>query len=226
MAERAEREVGTNPMGELILVRHGETAWSLSGQHTGHTDLPLTEHGESQARSVAPLLADRRIGLTLVSPLARTRRTAELAGLGNYRLTPDLHEWDYGGYEGITTADIHRTRPGWNLWTDGVAPGPPGFPGETPAQIGARADRVLAGVSDVLRSDDADVALVSHGHFLRVLTARYLGLEPSAGVLFMLATGTLSRLGTEHDRPVITAWNLELPDSVLRAAEQQKADVA
>jgi broad specificity phosphatase PhoE len=226
MAERGEREVGTNPMGELILVRHGETAWSLSGQHTGHTDLPLTEHGESQVRSVAPLLADRKVGLTLVSPLARTRRTAELVGLDPYRLTPDLHEWDYGGYEGVTTADIHRTRPGWSLWTDGVTPGPAEFPGETPEQVGARADRVLAEVTDVLRSDDADVVLVSHGHFLRVLTARYLGLEPAAGALFLLGTGTVSRLGTEHDRPVITAWNLELPDSVLRAAEQEKADVA
>lgn len=215
-------------MGELILVRHGETAWSLSGQHTGLTDLPLTEHGEDQARAVAPLLADRRIGLTLVSPLARTRRTAELAGLDSHRLAPDLHEWDYGGYEGITTADIHRTRPGWDLWTDGVAPGPAEHPGESPAEVGARADRVLARIMDTLRSGDEDVALVSHGHFLRVLTARYLGLPPSAGALFLLSTGTLSRLGTEHDRPVITAWNLEVPEGLLRAAartEQEKADV-
>jgi broad specificity phosphatase PhoE len=213
-------------MGELILVRHGETAWSLSGQHTGHTDLPLTENGERQARAVAPLLSDRRIGHTFVSPAARTRRTAELAGLDSYRLLPDLHEWDYGSYEGITTKEIHQTRPDWDLWTDGVAPGPADHPGESPADVGERADRVLAEVMDILRAGDDDVALVSHGHFLRVLTARYLGLGPAAGSLFLLATGTLSRLGLEHDRPVITAWNLELPQGALRAAEQEKADAA
>ncbi|MFJ4922920.1 histidine phosphatase family protein [Streptomyces sp. NPDC088725] len=213
-------------MGELILVRHGETAWSLSGRHTSHTDLALTKHGESQARSIAPLLADRTVGLTLVSPLARAVRTAELAGLGHRRLTPDLREWDYGGYEGITTVDIHRDRPDWNLWTDGVAPGPAEHPGEGPAEVGARADRVLARALNALASGDEDVALVSHAHFLRVLTARYLGLEPAAGALFRLETGTVSRLGTEHGRPVVAAWNLELPDSVLRAAAQERPDVA
>jgi probable phosphoglycerate mutase len=212
-------------MGELILVRHGETAWSLSGKHTGHTDLPLTEHGESQARSVAPLLVDLPVGRTLVSPTARTRRTAELAGLHPYRLSPDLHEWDYGGYEGVTTEEIQRTRPDWNLWTDGVAPGPADHPGESPEQVGQRADRVLAVVLDALRSRDENVALVSHGHFLRVLTARYLGLAPAAGSLFLLATGTVSRLGREHRRPVITAWNLELPAHV-RPEKPEKAEVA
>ncbi|MBP0458041.1 histidine phosphatase family protein [Streptomyces montanisoli] len=209
-------------MGELILVRHGETEWTLSGQHTGNTDIPLTEHGEDQARAVAPLLADRTVGLVLVSPLGRTERTAELAGLTEYRVTTDLHEWDYGGYEGITTDEIHRTRPGWDLWTDGVTPGDADHPGETPEQVGARADRVLDLARKALAESDDDVALVSHGHFLRVLTARYLGLDASAGSLFKLETGTVSRLGTEHDRPVMTAWNLQVPESVLRAELRAK----
>ncbi|MFJ2178639.1 histidine phosphatase family protein [Streptomyces sp. NPDC087851] len=199
-------------MGELILVRHGETAWSLSGQHTSYTDLPMTGRGEDEARSLAPLLRERRIGVTFVSPMARARRTAELAGLTPYRVEPDLREWNYGGYEGITTVEIHRTRPDWDLWTDGVVPGPADQPGEGPGEVGHRADRVLTEALAALDpADGADVALVAHGHFLRVLTARYLGLAPAAGALFRLATGTLSRLGTEHDRPVITAWNLALP---------------
>lgn len=202
-------------MGELILIRHGETEWSRSGQHTSYTDLPLTPFGEHQARALAPLLTCRRIALTLVSPSARARRTAELAGLAAPRVTPELHEWDYGGYEGVTTDEIHRTRPGWNLWTDGVAPGPEGHPGETPAEVGARADRVLAEVAREAGPDAGqDIALVAHSHFLRVLTARYLGLGPAEGTLFQLATGAVSRLGTEHGRPVITAWNVSLPRSL------------
>ncbi|MBV1950086.1 histidine phosphatase family protein [Streptomyces sp. BV129] len=194
-------------MGDLLLVRHGETEWSLSGQHTSWTDLPLTEHGEEQARSLAPLLAGRTFALTLTSPLARARRTAELAGLTGTDPEPDLREWDYGGYEGITTVDIHRTRPDWDLWTDGAVPGPEGHPGESPEQIGARIDRVLARVEKALDSDSRDVLLVAHGHVLRVLTARRLGLPPSEGRLFQLATGTVSRLSTEHGRPVIVEWN-------------------
>ncbi|MGW2813857.1 histidine phosphatase family protein [Streptomyces sp. NPDC001415] len=197
-------------MGELILVRHGETEWSLSGQHTSYTDLPLTAYGEEQARAVAPLLADRPVGLALVSPLQRAVHTAELAGFKNARITPDLHEWDYGGYEGITTVEIHRGRPDWNLWTDGVAPGPAGHRGESPAEVGARADRVLAEAEAALRAGDDDVVLIAHSHFLRVLTARYLGLPASGGALFVLDTGAMSRLGREHDRPVITAWNTVL----------------
>ncbi|MCA1217434.1 histidine phosphatase family protein [Streptomyces sp. 8L] len=204
-------------MGELILVRHGETEWTLSGRHTGNTDIPLTARGEDQARAVAPLLADRTVGLTLVSPLGRTERTAELAGLTDYRVSTDLHEWDYGGYEGVTTEKIHTTRPDWYLWTDGVIPGDADHPGETPEQVAERADRVLAEVRKAMAETDDDVALVSHGHFLRMLTARYLELAPAAGSLFKLETGTLSRLGTEHDRPVITAWNLQISESVLRA---------
>ncbi|MFE4333193.1 MULTISPECIES: histidine phosphatase family protein [unclassified Streptomyces] len=206
-------------MGELILIRHGETEWSRSGQHTSHTDLPLTPLGERQARALAPLLADRQIALTLVSPAVRARRTAELAGLVAPRITPELREWDYGGYEGVTTEEIRRTRPEWNLWTDGVAPGPEAHPGETPAEVGARADRVLAEVAEAAGRDaDEDIALVAHSHFLRVLTARYLGLTPAEGTLFQLATGAVSRLGTEHGQPVMTAWNVTLPEGLFPRA--------
>lgn len=190
-----------------MLVRHGETEWSRSGQHTSWTDLPLTEHGEEQARSLTPLLAGRTFALTLTSPLGRARRTAELAGVTGAEPEPDLREWDYGGYEGITTVDIHRTRPEWDLWTDGAVPGPEGHPGESPEQIGARVDRVLARVEKALEADSSDVLLVAHGHVLRVLTARRLGLPPGEGRLFQLATGTVSRLSTEHGRPVIAEWN-------------------
>jgi broad specificity phosphatase PhoE len=192
-------------VGDLLLVRHGETEWSRSGRHTSFTDLPLTQEGEAQAKSLAPLLSGRAFALVLTSPLRRAVRTAELAGLSGAVTDSDLHEWEYGGYEGITTADIHGTRPGWDLWTDGVAPGPEGHPGESPAEVGARADRVLSRVDAALA--DGDVVLVAHGHVLRVVTARRLGLQPADGRLFQLATGTLSRLSTEHGRPVIAEWN-------------------
>lgn len=206
-------------MGELILIRHGETEWSRDGQHTSHTDLPLTPLGERQARALAPLLADRDIALTLVSPSVRARRTAELAGLAAPRITPELREWDYGGYEGITTHDIQLTRPGWNLWTDGVTAGPEAHPGETPAAVGERADRVLAEVREAAeRAGDEDIVLVAHSHLLRVLTARYLGLTPAEGTLFQLATGAVSRLGREHGQPVITAWNVTLPEGLFPTA--------
>ncbi|MFE9649520.1 histidine phosphatase family protein [Streptomyces sp. NPDC006365] len=192
-------------MGDLLLVRHGETEWSRSGQHTGRTDLPLTRRGEEQAKLLAPLLTGRSFALVLTSPLGRAVRTAELAGLSGPAVDPDLHEWDYGGYEGVTTAEIHRTRPDWDLWTDGVPPGADGQPGESPVQVGERADRVLSRVAPVL--PEGDVLLVAHGHFLRVLTARRLGLPPSDGRLFRLETGTLSRLSTEHGWPVVAEWN-------------------
>jgi broad specificity phosphatase PhoE len=224
MTDKSGKRVA-GAMGELVLVRHGETEWTLSGQHTGNTEVPLTAHGEDQARAVVPLLKDRTVGLTLVSPLGRTERTAELAGLTDYRVTTDLHEWDYGGYEGVTTDEIHKTRPDWYLWTDGVIPGDAAHPGETPEEVGERADRVLAEVRKAMAEMDDDVVLVSHGHFLRVLTARYLELPPAAGRMFKLETGTVSRLGTEHDRPVITAWNLQIPGSVLRA-ESRVRDTA
>nr|WP_210167352.1 histidine phosphatase family protein [Streptomyces sp. SID4946] len=194
-------------VADLLLVRHGETEWSRSGQHTSYTDLPLTDHGEEQAKSLAPLLSGRTHALVLSSPLGRALRTAALAGLTGVESEPALHEWDYGGYEGITTAEIHRTRPEWDLWTDGVVPGPEGHPGETPAEVGARADRVLDRVAGALAADGPDVVLVAHAHFLRVLTARRLGLAPAQGRLFQLATATVSRLSTEHGHPVIAEWN-------------------
>jgi probable phosphoglycerate mutase len=192
-------------VGDLLLVRHGETEWSVSGQHTSWTDLPLTRRGEEQAMSLAPLLAGRTFALALTSPLHRAIRTAELAGLVGAVPDPELHEWDYGAYEGVTTVDIHRTRPDWYLWDDGVPPGPAGHPGESPAEVGQRADRVLKHAGTAL--EDGDVVLVGHAHFLRALTARYLGLTAADGRLFQLATGTVSRLSTEHGRPVIAEWN-------------------
>ncbi|MGW7753466.1 histidine phosphatase family protein [Streptomyces violaceusniger] len=196
-------------MAELVLIRHGETDWSRSRKHTSWTDVPLTPRGEEQARALRPPLAARKIGLTLVSPMARAMRTARLAGLEDLTVEPDLLEWDYGGYEGITTTEIHRTRPGWNLWTDGVPPGGPDHPGESPERIGARVDGVLDRIAAELEAEDgADVVLVAHAHVLRVLTARRLGLPPSAGALFRLDTATVSRLGTEHGRPAVVAWNV------------------
>ncbi|GAA2714837.1 MULTISPECIES: histidine phosphatase family protein [Streptomyces] len=204
-------------MGELLIVRHGETEWSRDGRHTSWTDLPLTDTGERQAVALRPLLGGRRIGLVLVSPLLRARHTAELAGLGDAEVEPLLKEWDYGAYEGVTTAEITRERPGWSLFDDGVPPGPPGHPGESPAEAGARADALLARLGPVLGAegdagdagdgDAGDVVLVGHAHFLRVLTARRLGLPPAAGALFRLDTGTVGALGTEHGRPALTAWN-------------------
>lgn len=195
-------------MGELVLVRHGETEWTVSGQHTSYTDIPLTPRGEEQARALGPLLASLRIACVISSPLQRARQTAKLAGLENVVIDPDLREWDYGGYEGVTTRDIRRDRPDWDIWTDGVAPGPEGHPGETPEEVGRRADRVLDRAEAALcDSEGGEVVLVAHGHFLRVLTARRLGLSPADGALFGLATGTVGRLGMEHGRPVLTGWN-------------------
>jgi broad specificity phosphatase PhoE len=199
-------------MGELILLRHGETEWSLSGRHTGRTDIPLTARGEQAAAALAPALAKRDIIAAFTSPASRAVRTAQLAGLGaptaSYQLQtdPDLQEWDYGGYEGRTTADIQKERPGWYLWRDGVIPGDAAHPGETVEHVGQREDAVLARVRPLLPL--GDVALVAHGHSLRILTARWLGLDADSGRLFALSTGTLSTLGTEHDMPVITSWNV------------------
>jgi broad specificity phosphatase PhoE len=207
-------------MGDLILLRHGATAWSAEGRHTGRTDVPLTPHGVAQAASLAPMLArliaDGQIAAVFTSPARRAVRTAELAGLtGTGQRTgprplvkqdPDLWEWDYGGYEGVTTADIQRERPGWYLWRDGVIPGDAEHPGETVESVGERADRVLKRAEPLLA--EGDVVLVAHGHMLRVLTARCLGLPPSDGRLFRLDTGTISTLSTEHDEPVIQSWNV------------------
>ncbi|WP_392894299.1 histidine phosphatase family protein [Streptomyces sp. LN699] len=194
-------------MSDLMLVRHGETAWSANGKHTGLTDIPLTARGVEEAISLAPFFLDRQPALVLTSPLRRAVATAQLAGLSDGVTDPDLHEWDYGGYEGVTTAEIRKTRPNWSLWTDGVPPGDNGHPGEQAEQVGARADRALARIAEVLREDRGDVVVVAHGHFLRVLTARYLGLPPAEGRLFLLRTGTVSLLSTEHELPVIAGWN-------------------
>ncbi|MEU6738614.1 histidine phosphatase family protein [Streptosporangium sandarakinum] len=193
-------------MREMFLLRHGETEWSRNGRHTGRTDLPLTEKGEAQARALARLVAERSFDLVLVSPATRARRTAELAGITGYEIDPDLWEWDYGGYEGITTATIREDRPGWYLWRDGVVPGDADHPGESAAEVGARADRVI----DRARAAGGEVALVAHGHFLRVLCARWLDLPPADGRLFRLDTGTYSRLGYEHAEPVVLSWNAPL----------------
>jgi broad specificity phosphatase PhoE len=196
-------------MGDLILLRHGETAWSKSGQHTGRTDIPLTANGEAAAKALAPLVAQRDIVAVFTSPAQRAVRTAALAGLTGAQQDRDLWEWDYGGYEGLTTAQIQEQHPGWNLWRDGVIPGDAAHPGETEAEVGQRVDRVLARAKALLA--DGDVVLVAHGHVLRVLTARYLLLEPSFGRRLRLDTGTISTLSTEHDDPVISSWNVPPP---------------
>ena len=201
-------------MGELILLRHGQTDWSQAGKHTGRTDVPLTPRGVADAAALAPMLARRPLDAVFTSPASRARRTAELAGLdgagGRFpvKTDPDLWEWDYGGYEGMTTARIREQVPGWYLWQDGVIPGDADHPGETVEQVGARADRVLERAWAYLGDGVGEVALVAHGHVLRVLTARWLGLPPVDGRLFRLDTGTVSTLGTEHDEPVITTWNV------------------
>jgi len=187
-------------MAEIILIRHGETEWSAAGKHTSVTDLDLTARGEDQARAVGAYLAGRDLAAVLVSPRKRATRTAELAGLGPVTVDEDLAEWNYGEYEGITSAEIRRSRADWSLWTDG-APG-----GETPAQVAARLDRVLERAAAYL-AEGGDVALIAHGHSLRVAGARWIGLGPEAGGLLHLDTATVSVLGTEHDRPVIIRWN-------------------
>ncbi|MEV4711938.1 histidine phosphatase family protein [Micromonospora sp. NPDC049374] len=186
-------------MNEILLVRHGETTWSASRRHTSYTDLALTPDGERQARALGPALAGRRFVAVLTSPRIRALRTAQLAGLAVTGSDDDLAEWNYGAYEGRTTAEIQDERPGWSVWTDGC----PG--GESPSEIGERLDRLLARLHPLL--DRGPVALVGHAHALRVLGARWVGLPPSAGGLLRLDTATLSLLGHEHGRRVILRWN-------------------
>jgi probable phosphoglycerate mutase len=183
---------------EVVLVRHGETEWSRSGRHTGRTDVPLTDLGRHQAELLGRRLRGRSFALVLTSPLGRARETCRLAGLGEGGLLRDeLREWDYGEYEGITTPEIRSRRPDWFLWRDGC----PG--GETAAEVGARADRVVA----ELRAAGGDCAVFGHGHMLRVLAARWLGLPPGEGRLLGLSTATLSVLGYERETPVLWLWN-------------------
>ncbi|HEY7151912.1 MAG TPA: histidine phosphatase family protein [Solirubrobacterales bacterium] len=186
-------------MSQLLLARHGETEWSLNGRHTGRTDLPLTENGRERARALADLLAGGIFGLVLTSPLRRAVETCELARHGDgAQVREDLREWDYGDYEGLTTPEIQERRPDWSLWRDGCPNG------ETAADVGGRADRVIAEV----RAADGDVIAFGHGHMLRVLGARWVALPPSDGGLLALGTGAVCRLGYEHGLPVIVSWNL------------------
>lgn len=193
-------------MGEIVVLRHGQTEWSRSGQHTGVTDLPLLPEGEERARALRESLGRRRFAEVWVSPRQRARRTAELAGLVPTAIDDGLVELDYGGYEGRTTAEISeelgRT---WSIWVDGTVPGE--TPGESLADVARRVDAVLERARP--RLADGDVALVAHGHVLRILTARWLGLQPEAGALFALHAGRYGVLGHEHDRPVLTAWSLD-----------------
>jgi broad specificity phosphatase PhoE len=187
-------------LSSVYLARHGETAWSLSGQHTGRTDLPLTERGERNARALGERLRGLIFAKVVTSPLQRAARTCELAGFGALaEIDPDLVEWDYGQYEGRRSAEIHAERPDWQLFRDGC----PG--GESPGMIGARADRVVSR----MRAVKGDVLLFSSGHFLRVLAARWLGLDAAAGRYLLLSTASLSVLGYEHNpaEPAIRLWN-------------------
>lgn len=184
---------------EVVLVRHGATEWSEAGRHTGATDLPLVEDGRRRARALGPALAGRSFALVLCSPLLRARETCELAGFAAAALTCDeLREWDYGRYEGMTTDEIRGDDPSWSLWRDGC----PG--GETPEQVGARADRVLA----QLRGAGGDSLAFAHGHILRVLTARWIGMAPAGGARFLLAAGAVGVLGYERETEVLSRWNL------------------
>jgi probable phosphoglycerate mutase len=189
------------PVQEVFLVRHGETEWSLNGRHTGVSDIPLTENGRRVARRWQPFAAARTLDLVLTSPLQRAHETCELAGLGGRAETdPDLMEWDYGEYEGLTPKEIRARQPEWMVFRDGC----PG--GESPEQIGARVDRVIAKV----RARAGDVALFAHGHVLRVLGARWLGLPASAGSHFLLDTATLCVLSSYHGVPAMKRWNAPL----------------
>jgi broad specificity phosphatase PhoE len=187
----------------VLLIRHGQTEWAATGRHTGRTDVPLTADGERQARALIPLLGDLLGGTTpsvvLSSPLERARRTAELAGLPTATIDPHLAEMDYGAYEGLTTPEISREVPGFTVWTHPV----PG--GETLAQVGERADAVLARVA----AAGGSAVLVAHGHLLRVLGARWVALDPSGGGLLALGTAAVCVLGREHGRPVLQHWNLQ-----------------
>jgi len=186
---------------QVYLIRHGETEWSLSGQHTVITDIPLTENGRNLAKRLAPVLATERFALVLTSPLERARKTCELAGLGAHaEIDRDLMEWNYGEYEGLTPKQIDAQAPGWMIFTDGC----PG--GESPAQVSARADRLVARV----RSVEGDVALFAHGHIFRVFAARWLGLPATAGCHFLLDTATLSILSYYRNLPAIRRWNAML----------------
>ena len=203
---------GTDPVpaapapGQLCVIRHGETEWSRSGRHTSTTDVPLTATGEKQALALGPLLAGLAPATVFTSPRSRAIRTAELAGLTELctvEVTADLAEWAYGDYEGVTTPEIRKTRPNWTIWTGD----PPG--GETATQVGIRADRMLDRIQEAL--EVGPVVTVGHGHFSRVLAARWIGLPVAGGALFVLGPASPCILGTEHGRPAIHRWNVPNP---------------
>ncbi|CAK6689825.1 histidine phosphatase family protein [Synechococcus sp. CBW1107] len=186
---------------DVLLIRHGETDWSLTGRHTGNTDLPLTARGELEASALAPLLANRQFDLVLVSPLKRAQRTCDLAGLArDMSIEPDLREWDYGAYEGLRSDEIHRDVPDWLVFRDGCPQG------ESPEQVGVRADRVIRRV----RKNGGRVAVFAHGHILRVMAARWIGLTPTHGCNFLLDTATLSILSSYYDQPALNCWNASI----------------
>jgi broad specificity phosphatase PhoE len=193
-------------MSEVVLLRHGETAWSVERRHTGRTDLPLTPEGEDQARHASRLLDSHAFVLVLASPLKRAQHTAELAGLRPIVTDDRLVEWDYGAYEGRTTAEIREDEgPDWSIWTASVPPG--ATKGESLQDVAARAESVLVRIRAALA--EGDVAVVAHAHLLRILSACWLGLPPVAGADFALGAGSVSVLGDEHGQPVITRWNLD-----------------
>lgn len=196
---RADIVVG---MGEIVLIRHGETTWSASGRHTSVTDLDLTEHGAAQAKALGPLLAERHFEAVWSSPRKRALITADLAGLKVTAVIADLAEWAYGDYEGRTSEEIRAEAPDWSLWTDGGK----GPEGETADQVAQRLDRALAEAEPLL--ERGDVAFVAHGHSLRVAAARWLGHPASEGRDFQITTASVSALGYEHGRHAITLWNL------------------
>ena len=193
-------------MADVVLLRHGETEWSVQRRHTGRTDIPLTPEGEEQARQASRLVGGHPFSLVLSSPLRRARETAELAGLSPIVTDERLVEWDYGAYEGRTTAEIRETEgAAWSIWTAHVSPGV--TPGEQLADVAARADAVLLHIRAALVT--GDVAVVAHAHLLRVLTSRWLGMPPADGALLMLGAGSVSVLGEEHGAPAISRWNLD-----------------
>lgn len=185
-------------MGHLFVIRHGQTEWSAAGRHTGRTDLPLTDRGRQQGEELAKMIASRAFELVLTSPLARARVTCDLAGLGDQAVVePDLAEWDYGEFEGLTTDEIRQRIPRWSIWTH------PPEKGERLDDLAIRADRVIARAGEV----EGDVALFGHSHALRVLAARWLRLAPIAGTGFVLETGAIGVLGWDRDFPAVVRWN-------------------
>jgi len=199
-------------VGSVFTIRHGETEWSLNGRHTGTTDIPLTDNGRRLAELLRPALAKQKFSLVLVSPLQRARETCKLAGLADAAVIDrDLVEWNYGAYEGLTPKQIHEKAPGWLIFRDGC----PG--GETPEQVAARADRVIARA----RAVEGDVALFAHGHVFRVLVARWVGLFASAGQHFLVDTGTLSVLGYYRGIPAVKTWNAPLVGYVAPPAQRE-----